>query len=407
MTLGTPPQPFQLIFDTGSSWMWVTSVACANCATNSFDPAESTTYETEDKEMHLYYGQGDCSGVVSYDTAGIGIVGEAPTSRQGFILVDQENDFGGSGFDGILVSSRQGLAFNSLSDKETTFVENLYTAGLIPAKMFSVYLSSTTENSNGNSTIIFGGGDFQAFSKANHINNVTVTDTGYWSVDLNRVSINGKSLSIDADYAIIDTGTSLFTVYEKDFKELVMKLIDGLQGCVQSQEGLVGCECESMSDFPSFTVTLGSFDFEVLPEYYILEQEYDNSLYCFLLIQPASFQLPGGKGAWILGDVFIRGYYMEFYMDGMAIGIAGGAPSDYKHHSSGSSFPVWGIVLIVIACLAVVGTAGVLLFLYSRRRRAPKSNYVPLQQPMNAVQVQGYQPAQAYPPAQPQQYYAR
>lgn len=104
MTLGTPPQPFQLIFDTGSSWMWVTSGACGGCATHSFNPAQSGTYQTDNEPEHLYYGQGDCSGVLSYDTAGIGAAGLAPVSQQSFILVDQENDFGGTGFDGILVS---------------------------------------------------------------------------------------------------------------------------------------------------------------------------------------------------------------------------------------------------------------------------------------------------------------
>lgn len=217
---------------------------------------------------------------------------------------------------------------------------------------------------------------------------------------MSYLTVNGKSLSFDADYAIIDTGTSLFTVYEKDYKGLVSKLIDGFSGCVQSQ-GLVGCECESASDFSTFTVTLGSYDFDVLPEYYILEQEQGGTNYCFLLIQPANFELPGGKSAWILGDVFIRGYYMEFNMEEMTIGIAGGSYGPHKksHSNSGSSFPVWGIVLIVIACLAVVGTAVVLLFLCNKRRNSPKANYVPLQQPMNAVQ--------AYPPAQPQGYYAR
>jgi phytepsin len=169
MTLGTPPQQFQLIFDTGSSWMWVTSGACGDCATNSFNPADSGTYQTENEVEHLYYGQGDCSGVISYDTAGIGAAGQAPVPQQGFILVDEENDFGGSGFDGILVSSKQGLAFSSLSSNKATFMDNLFSAGLIPAKMFSVYLSSTTANSDDNSVIIFGGGDPEAFYQcSNH-----------------------------------------------------------------------------------------------------------------------------------------------------------------------------------------------------------------------------------------------
>ena len=91
---------------------------------------------------------------------------------------------------------------------------------------------------------------------------------------------------------------------------------------------------------------------------------------------------------------------MEFDMEEMTIGIANGiyGPHKKSHSSSDSSIPVWGIVLIVIACLAVVGTAVALLFWCNKRRSSPKDKYVALQQPMNAVQ--------AYPP-QPQGYYAR
>ena len=224
-----------------------------------------------------------------------------------------------------------------------------------------------------------------------------------------QVKVAGKSVSMDASYAVIDTGTSLFTVYGDDFKTLVLKLIAGFTSCGQTQDGMVGCICEDYTDFPVFTVTLGGYDFDVLPEYYIMEEEVNGSQYCFLLIQGSNFKLPGGHKAWILGDVFIRGYYMEFDMEEMTIGIAGGVTTDYRHKSNGSSFPVWAIVLIVIGCLAGVATAAVLVFLCMRkRRRAPKrNNYVPLGQPLAPNPSQGGVQYQGYPPAQPQAYYAR
>lgn len=91
--------------------MWVTSVACAGCATNNFDPASSTTYTTDYEPEHLYYGQGECAGVLSYDSAGISADGQASFPKQAFILVNEENDFGGSGFDGILVRANSGTGF--------------------------------------------------------------------------------------------------------------------------------------------------------------------------------------------------------------------------------------------------------------------------------------------------------
>jgi len=106
MTLGTPPQTFQLIFDTGSSWLWVTSYVCSGCSPHPFYPARSSTYQSSGRIKHLQYGQGGCSGVVSYERVGIGRVGEAQVSGQAFILVEDKGNFGGAGIDGLMVASK-------------------------------------------------------------------------------------------------------------------------------------------------------------------------------------------------------------------------------------------------------------------------------------------------------------
>ena len=45
--IGSNQQPFEMIFDTGSNWLWVDSDQCANCPHGmpKFQDDESTTYE--------------------------------------------------------------------------------------------------------------------------------------------------------------------------------------------------------------------------------------------------------------------------------------------------------------------------------------------------------------------------
>lgn len=59
--IGTPPQKFKLIFDTGSSNIWVPSVQCwsASCWThNTYKSKLSSTYKYNGTKINLKYGSG-------------------------------------------------------------------------------------------------------------------------------------------------------------------------------------------------------------------------------------------------------------------------------------------------------------------------------------------------------------
>ena len=67
--IGSNLQPFDMIFDTGSNWLWVNSRICSNCNDEKpkFDERNSTTYSFFEPTFDLHYVSGDVYGVNSLD----------------------------------------------------------------------------------------------------------------------------------------------------------------------------------------------------------------------------------------------------------------------------------------------------------------------------------------------------
>ena len=73
--IGTPPQTFTMVPDTGSSNLWVYSHDChaIPCLTHpTFDGTKSSTFKNDGKPFDIHYGSGGIKGTLAYDTASIG-----------------------------------------------------------------------------------------------------------------------------------------------------------------------------------------------------------------------------------------------------------------------------------------------------------------------------------------------
>jgi saccharopepsin len=215
ISIGTPPQEFSVVLDTGSSNLWVPSVECTSIACflhKKYDHSKSSTYKANGSEFEIQYGSGSLSGYVSQDTVSIG---DLVIKKQDFAEATQEPGlaFAFGKFDGIL-----GLAYDTISVNHIVppFYQML-NQNLLDEPVFAFRLGDSEEDP-GEAT--FGGIDESAFS--GKLTYVPIRRKGYWEVELEKVSFGEEELELEGTGAAIDTGTSLI-VMPTDVAEMLNK----------------------------------------------------------------------------------------------------------------------------------------------------------------------------------------
>ncbi|XP_038675205.1 pepsin A-like [Scyliorhinus canicula] len=306
ISIGNPPQSFTVIFDTGSSNLWVPSIYCnaASCTKHRrFYPNRSSTYSTHNQRVSIQYGTGAMNGILGYDTVRIA---NMAIRNQEFGLATSEPGgfFGYVKFDGILGMGYQSLAASGA----TTVFHNMLAQHLVDQHLFSVYLSR--ENGQSGSEILFGGIDSSHYTGQIHW--VPVTREAYWQINIDRVTINGQVVACDGGCAaIVDTGTSLLVGSTS--------AIDTIQNRIGATEGYYGMysiDCNKVNSMPDVVFTINGMDFPLPAQAYTLKSSYNGQVSC------SSGFGGGGGGLWILGDVFIGEYYTIFDHGNNRVGLA-------------------------------------------------------------------------------------
>ncbi|KHN44864.1 Cyprosin [Glycine soja] len=302
--IGTLPQKFTVIFDTGSSNLWVTSSKCYF------------------SEIWLFMTR---------------------------ILLRQLD----VGFQEISVGNAAPIWYNMLNQHFLT------------QPVFSFWLNRNTNEEQGGQ-IVFGGIDSDHY-KGEHTY-VPVTQKGYLA-----------GLCAAKCLAIVDSGTSLLagptgviaqinhaigavgivsqeckalvaqygkTILDKLINEALPQQIcsqiglctfDGTQGVsigiqsvvdknilcdlVPSPKGESVVECNTLSEMPNVSFTIGGEVFELSPEQYILKVGKGATAQCISGFIALDIAPPRGP-LWILGDIFMGSYHTVFDYGNMKVGFA-------------------------------------------------------------------------------------
>uniref|UniRef100_A0A8C3VAP0 cathepsin E n=1 Tax=Catharus ustulatus TaxID=91951 RepID=A0A8C3VAP0_CATUS len=322
ISIGTPPQNFTVVFDTGSSNLWVPSVYCVSkaCAAHSrFQPTQSSTYQVIGTPFSIQYGTGSLTGIIGSDQvthphgppSSLQVEGLTVSNQQFAESISEPGKaFLDAEFDGIL-----GLAYPSLAvDGVTPFFDNLMAQNLVELPIFSVYMSSYGRGFAPGGELLFGGFDSSHFTGT--LNWVPVTQQGYWQI---HIQLGGTvTFCAGGCQAIVDTGTSLIAGPTKEVKEL-----QNLIGAV-SVDGEYAVECSNLNVMPDLTFTINGLPYTLSAQAYTLVYG-DGMAYCISGFQGNDIPPPTGP-LWILGDVFIRQFYSVFDRGNNRVGLAPAVP---------------------------------------------------------------------------------
>ncbi|XP_061013187.1 pregnancy-associated glycoprotein 1-like [Dama dama] len=260
ITIGTPPQEFRVVFDTGSSDLWVPSMFCSSQFCSSqvlFRHRESSTFCPTYRKFSLEYSVGRMRGVV-YDTVRIG---DLVSTDQAFGLSMEHSGFEGRSIDGILGLNYPDLSFSG--DTPPIF-DNLMNQGAISEPVFAFYLSNISINSR----VIACNGGCEAF---------------------------------------VDTGTSLILGPRR--------LVDNILRLFGATKHYVSCSAVNTLPFINFTIN--GIKYPLPAQAYTIK---DSSGSCYISFREN--QESTSTETWVLGDVFLRLYFSVFDRGNDRIGPA-------------------------------------------------------------------------------------
>jgi hypothetical protein len=310
ITVGSPGEIINVVYDTGSSNLWVPNKDCCGwLSTHSFYHHEkSGAYKANGTTFNIEYGSGPVAGFYSVDTVNIGNV------QVNDYLFAEVNDVTGLGlgytlgkFDGIC-----GMAWDRISvDGVQTPIQALVASGQLPEPVFAFYMGDLADGE-----LTIGGVNNNHYT--GEFAYVPLSSKDYWSVKLDGLHLHSDFVDGYIGHttkAIVDSGTSLMAGPSEEVKAIASAL--GLTS-ILGKEYMVNCTQEYQISW-----YLGGIEYQLDNKDMILSESDGECIFGML-----GLDVPAPAGPlWILGDVFMRKYYVKFDIGNEQLGFAKAATS--------------------------------------------------------------------------------
>ncbi|EIN12788.1 acid protease [Punctularia strigosozonata HHB-11173 SS5] len=340
VTVGTPPQSFLVIADTGSSDFWLGAPGSIGI-NNVFDPSSSSTYDPSTIPINLQYGEGFFNGYAGSDTvlvAGFTIphaVVESGTVNSSAFEFRQLSGIMGFAWQGLAASGsanfmEQLVGTNTLSEPVVSFHLGRGVDGIIAdPNPFNSTLKS-------GSSITIGGTDTSTFT--GDITHYAIVSEAHWVVQADGMSVGNTLVSGTAGIqAMMDTGTSLVSMPDDAFTALA----SALHAHIDKTTGTMWVNCSST--LPPVALRLGGKDYAFAVEDLVTEVQpvessemaqqvglKQGSLACLLPFMAGQDTSELGQGTTpmiIFGDTFLKSYTSVFDYGNKSVGLAASVPA--------------------------------------------------------------------------------
>lgn len=310
--VGTPPQEFSVVFDTGSGNLMLPSTYCHTHACTMhqmYNPKRSSSVKEinyDGSPVHkgaprdqitVTFGTGEISGVFERDQICLGSLCHVGN----FVAATEETDdpFSSFNFDGVL-----GLSLDEMSQgPEFNLMDRLQRDNSLKKKLFSVFLS---DSSYEDSQIKFGAIDHSKIAPGNDILWAPVSrPSGYWQVEIGDIIIDGQAQNLCENCQVaVDTGTSQLAGPSNVIERLSNKLN-------------VKSDCSNFSELPALGFTVQGQELTLMPDDYV-DKSADG---CEVSLMPLDVPPPNGP-LFIFGDPFLRRYYTAYDSENKRVGFA-------------------------------------------------------------------------------------
>lgn len=308
VSVGSPPQPFTVLFDTGSSQFWIQSAICSNCKGNLFNFSRSSTFINQKRPSKpIRYIDGTIvSGLVVSETVSINNLSQSNYTMNLATSLNEEMDL-----DGVM-----GFGFSPNQDNPA-FVSRLFNKTPSISPVFSYFI----DNTDVSGALVIGGIDQSRFSGPLATENILPFDkTPFWELSMNLLEIGGSKLDIPTTMtSIFDTGSSLAVFALAMAKTINQKL--GIPPL--STQGWYGMPCldgKIPNGLPDLIMIFGGVRLKFTASDYIyLQGNTNNAIFCISGIIGNS-KLDQDES--IIGNIFLRRYYTVFDMKNRKLGFA-------------------------------------------------------------------------------------
>jgi len=331
LTIGTPPQSFEVVLDTGSSDLWLPGSNCPTCTAGSpiFDTSTSSTFKgtptssSLGSEVSIAYGSGEVRGTLGSDTV---TMGGSTVPSQTFLTVDAMT----TGLVNAPVSGLMGLAFESLASTQATpFWQTVTNNNQLSNPEMSFWLARDlhplSEDFLASGGVFTLGGTNSTFFSGN-IEFLSLASTpSFWLLSLASLTVNGKPVKLTTPdpLSAIDTGTTLIGGPHND----VVALYNSIPGSVDlgnSDPGFFAYPCNTNI---TVAMSFGGQSWPINPEDFNAGQVNNgrNPL-CLGAIFDLSLGVNNAQDSasptWVVGDTFLKNVYTVFRSSPPSVGFA-------------------------------------------------------------------------------------